>query len=134
MTGDGDGQLHLSMISPRFFGMAEFLIERFPAWQQEIEDEYAYYCDSNIEPYPQMFLENYLLQELISSTRDGAAERAAYAFAVLEEIMLAEDDDVVNAALLSIVDPIATTPELFASAAPYMPPCVARWAATFRNQ
>jgi hypothetical protein len=121
-------------VRPTFFGMAEFLIERYPAWRWEIEAEYAFWCDANTQPYPQTFLENYLLQEILDSTRDGSAERAAYAFGVLEEILLAEDDDVVNAGLLSIVDPVATTPELFASAARYMPPAVARWAATFRNQ
>jgi hypothetical protein len=119
------------MTAPTFFGMAEFLIDRYPAWREEIEAEYTYWCDANIQPYPQTFLENYLLQEILASTSESATERAAYAFAVLEEILLAEDDDVVNAGLLSIVDPLATTPALFASAAPYMTPAVARWAATF---
>lgn len=117
---------------PGFFSLPEFLIERFPAWKEELEADYAFWCESNIQPYPHTFLENYLLQEILTATREGASERAAFAFQILEELLAAEDGDLAEAALLSVVEPLATHPELFESAARFMGPLAAERAEWLR--
>ena len=109
-------------MTPTWYNLADFLIERFPHLKHEIEAEYLGWLDTLANPYPHAFLENYLVPELLAAARDADAGRARIAFDTLDELLAASDGDLAEATLLSVVEPIVTTPELFALTKAFMGP------------
>jgi hypothetical protein len=109
-------------MEPTFWTVPEFLIETFPELKDDIEAEYFSWCDFGQRPYPHTFLEYYVLVPLMKDT--PLAPRAG---AALETVIQSEDEDLVSAGLLSVIDILASDDAAVAAARPHLGPTSADW-------
>lgn len=112
-------------MEPTFWNVPQFLSEHFPELAADIEEEYLFWCDSGMEPYPHTFLEQYLLPKL---TREPDARAPQ----LLEQLLVAGDEDLASAALMSTVDIIAETDILYDLALPHLGPTAREWTESLR--
>ena len=100
-------------------------MREFPHLKSEIEEEYLSAVSAHTNAYPHPFLENYLLPVL---TGDIAGDRSR-AGALLDELLASKDEDLASAALTSVLEMIAGSPELRTRTRPYLGAIATEWLA-----
>ena len=100
-------------------------MQQFPHLKSEIETEYLFWSQSVANPYPHFFLETFLLRILVGEI-SGDRKRAGE---ILDELLLAKDEDLASAALTSVLEPLAGAAELRDAARPYLGPTATEWLA-----
>ena len=91
---------------PTWNAFPDYLAAEFPHLRQQIEDEAL---ESPL--YPHYFLQVYLLPELLGATRSRNVPAVSHASDVLEAVLGAADSDLAEAALHSVLRPIAESSE-----------------------
>jgi hypothetical protein len=114
-------------MTPGFWTLPEFLIERFPAMQPEVEEKVRSYSEWGTRPFAHLFLEPFLLRELIDAAASGDAARIAVAYETLDELLQATDEDLAGATLFCTIDVITNSPALVESTLPHMRPIARDW-------
>jgi len=111
---------------PTWYTLPDFLMEEFPELRAEIEQEYFEYAEVVANPMPHFFLEDFLLQ--ILRGRLGADEAARHrAGAILDQLLMSNDEDLAAAAHTSVWETIRDTPELREATWPYLGPTAREW-------
>jgi hypothetical protein len=108
-----------------FWTVGESLADRFPELREVVENHILDYWDMNHQPYPHEFLQDYLLPMLASREPE---ERTKRAYGFLEEVVTNRDEDLVGAAVLSVLEPLVENQAWFTVAREFMGPKTASFA------
>ena len=115
---------------PNWYTFPDFLIERFPAHAAEIEADYYSWVE-HVNPFPHFFLDDFLTPVLLGRHQDASSATRQEAGRVLDELLLAEDDDLASAALTSVIELLRDNPDLRVLAQPFLGPVARRWLEQF---
>lgn len=88
-----------------FWSLPRVLMDRFPEVATGVKKLFEAEEKAGGRPQPHAFLEAYLLP--LASGQRGAGARTR-AFALLEELLNHQDEDLVSAAILNVIEPLAS--------------------------
>ena len=112
--------------APNWYTLPDFLMERFPAHAAELEADYYAWAE-HVNPFPHFFLDDFLTPVLLGRHQDAASSTREEAGRVLDELLLAEDEDLAAAAQTSVIELLRDNPDLRALAQPFLGPVATRW-------
>ncbi len=116
------------MMEPKWHTLADFLIERFPELKSEIEDSYFFWCDAGGNPYPHVFLEEFLLPILLGRENNATSETCRQeAGLVMDQLLVSSDEDLASAALTSVLEVLRDNGDLFLEASPFLGVTARTW-------
>ena len=98
----------------------------FPHLKKEIEEEYLSAVNAAANPYPHLFLEEFLLPILTGSMRVEEKDRRR-AGQILDELLRSPDEDLASAALTAVLDMIAGSEKLRDASRSFLGPVALDW-------
>ena len=110
-----------------WYTLPDFLIREFPQLREEIEEEYFAYMNVTANPMPHFFLADVLLPLLSgdSIVRDDASRRRAGE--ILDQLLTSSDEDLAEAALLSVWEMIRDSEVLREETSAFLGPISREW-------
>ena len=113
---------------PTWHTLPDFLIEKFPSFRGELEEDYFFWAESG-DPFPHFFLDDFLVPVLLGRHDRANSEVREEAGRVLDELLVAEDTDLAAAAQTSVFELLRDNPELRNAAWPCLGPIARDWLA-----
>jgi hypothetical protein len=112
---------------PTWHTLPDYLIERFPHLKSAIEQSYGSWLDAFANPYPHVFLEEFLIPLLIGTDTDAGERLRSEAGQVLDVLLVSRDEDLASAALTSVIEMLRDEPQLRSDAWPFLGPTAREW-------
>jgi hypothetical protein len=113
-------------VTPNWYTLPDYLIEQFPERKGEIEASYLFWSESIDNPYPHVFLDEFIGPLLVGQTPADEGTRAR-AGAILDELLCSDDEDLAGAALTAIVEALRDDASLRADAWPFLGATARQW-------
>jgi hypothetical protein len=121
------------MEQPTWYTLPDFLIQRFPQFREEIEEDYLSWSEAMGSPignpYPHFFLNDLLVPILTGTRTDADLHAREEAGRILELLLVADDDDLAAAAQTSVFEILRDNTELRTAAWPFLGAIARDWLA-----
>lgn len=115
-------------MEPTWYNLADYLIQRFPALEREIEESYLWWAEAG-NPYPHVFLEEFLIPALTGQGDHSDPAVRSTAGEILDQLLVSPDSDLASAALTAVLEMLRDEPELRAASWPFLGPIAREWLA-----
>ena len=114
-------------MNPTWYNFADFLIAELPELREEIESSYLYWLDAYQNPYPHVFLDEFIAPLLLGTgtLRDDAHRTRAGE--ILDRVLNCADADLSEAAARSILDALGEDAALRETAWPFLGATAREW-------
>ncbi|HVE72521.1 MAG TPA: hypothetical protein VNI54_14245 [Thermoanaerobaculia bacterium] len=115
-------------MEPDWYNFPDYLAAQFPELRAEIEDSYLEWLDGFRDPYPHVFLEEYI-GEMLIGRGDYTPDVRRRAGEILDVVLRARDQDLAEAGLTAILEPLRDDEALREKAWPYLGEVAKEWLA-----
>jgi hypothetical protein len=116
-----------------FWNIPEVLAHTFPELRLQITEHLREARQAQARPYPHQFLESYLLPRLTTVTPTREAGTRQRALTLLEQLLGHEDEDLVSATLLNVLEPLVDNPTWMQRVESELGPNALHWIGVIRG-
>ena len=118
-------------MEPNWYNFPDYLAAQFPELRGEIEESYLSWLDGFRDPYPHVFLEEYIGPMLIGrGSYDDATRRRAGE--LLDVVLNAADQELAEAGLTAVLEPLRDDDALRETAWPHLGATAREWLTRLR--
>ena len=114
-------------MEPTWYNFADYLAVELPELRQEIEESYLSWLEAYKDPYPHVFLDEFIGPLLVGTASPSDATTRTRAGEILDRVLTSSDDDLAGSALMSIVEVLRDERELRERAWPFLGPVARDW-------
>ena len=114
-------------MEPTWHNFPDFLAAEFPELSAAIDSSYYEWLSAFTDPYPHVFLEEFIGPILLGTSEITEAAVRTHAGQVLDRLLLCQDHDLASAALTSVIEPLNDHPKLRAAAWPFLGETAREW-------
>ena len=114
-------------MEPTWYNFADFLAEQLPELREQIEKSYLSWVDGCGDPYPHVFLDEFIAPLLLGTGALGDDATRTRAGEILDQILVCSDHDLAEAAITSILEAFRDHAELRQLAWAYLGPVAREW-------
>jgi hypothetical protein len=113
-------------MKPDWYNFPDYLIEQFPELRGDIEESYVQWLDAFRDPYPHVFLEEYI-GEMLIGRGSHAPDVRRRAGEILDAVLSSSDADLAEAGLTAILEQLRDDETYRLAAWPYLGEVARDW-------
>jgi len=114
-------------MEPTWNNFADFLAAELPQLREEIEESYLGWLEAFKDPYPHVFLEEFVAPLLLGTAPVCEPNARLRAGEILDRVLTCADQDLAEAALTTILEAFRDDSALRELAWPYLGPTARQW-------